>query len=300
MKTKITLLISLLYISCIAFGSPAKNGFMVKFILIPNNIEIPKGKYHVKDIETYSKELKKLLSTSDNYSMGSTYITNSSTGSYQRVFNQKTFGYNEVELSKKMTIDLGELSFSVRFSSKKDISFTECPEIKYTCSLDSAYFIQVPGNTEHKLLLAVLPKDKPSENNRKITPKPLQLWIKQIAIDRKIDTTLTKHIPSDPALVAFCKESKIREKMAILKQAVLIINEGKTYIVIKAKEIKEEVDKPLNWVRAWEKCILTIDEADIERFSFEKPNEPGETLSFKNELTITDCTGAEITLKVIK
>jgi hypothetical protein len=298
MKTKTVLLISLLIISSQAWCNSISKGFMVKFILVPQTFKVQKKIYPVNDTAFLSKELNTILGSAVNYTMGSTYITNESTGSYHRVFNQETFGYNEVELRKPPTVGLRQLSFTIRFSSKKEVSYTQCPEWKFTCSLDSAYIIQVEGNAGHQLLIVILPNNKPFKENKNINPEPMQTWVKQIAIDRKIDSTLTIHIASDPALVAFCIKSNINNKSAILSQPILLINEGKTYIIIKAQEIEETVDRPLNMVRAWENCVLKIKHGTVERFSFEKPDEPGQVISLKNEVTINDKVGCKIILKV--
>ena len=300
MKTKTILIISLLLISSQASCAPISKGFVVKFILVPNSFKVQKKIYAVNDTAALTHKMNTLLGATANYYMGCTYINSKTTGSYLRVFNQEIFGYNEVELSKKNTFGDKQLGFTIRFSSKKEVSYTQCPEWKFNCSLDSAYLIQLGGNAGHQLLLVILPANSPPKENKRINPEPMQTWVKQIAIDRKIDTTLTKHIASDPALVAFCIKSNINNKSARLIQPTLIINEGKTYIIIKAKEIEEIVDQPLNWVRAWKKCDLIIKSGRVERFSFENPDEPGQAISLENEVTIKDKVGGQIILNVKK
>lgn len=129
------------------------------------------------------------------------------------------------------------------------------------------YVFNLKINASHKMLAVVIPT-KEQQEQQKPKQEPLQQWIRIIAETHQIDTSLTRHIPGDPALMAFCEESNISDCKATILQAIMLINEGDTYLIIRSHKIKQKANKPLTWVRGWDKCKLTLENGKVERFRF--------------------------------
>jgi hypothetical protein len=242
----------------------------IEFILVSDdpNYDI-EPEIRTADSTQFKNYLHNLLDNRNSYKMGEAYLSEINSNFYMRIFNHRVFGYNEVSVITKRFVINWEMDLSIQVSTDQNVSFQSYPIQQFVCHLDSLYAFNLKINASHKMLAIVTPTMViPAVEQQKLKREPLQQWIRIVAVTHQIDTSLTRHIPGDPALMAFCEESDISDCKATMHQAIMLINEGDTYLIIRSHKIKQKVNKPLTWVRGWDKCKLTLEKGKVERFRF--------------------------------
>lgn len=239
--------------------------FKAELVLVSNDLSHDiRPEIRTADSTLFKNYLHNMLDNRNSYKMGEAYLSGVNSNSYMRIFNHQVFGYNEVSVMTQRPVVNREINLSIQVSTDQNVSFQSCPIQQFVCHLDSMYVFNLKINASHRMLAIVTPTKEP----QKPKLEPLQQWIRLIVEKHQIDTSLTRHIPGDPALMAFCEESNISDCKATIHQAIMIINEGDTYLIIRSHKIKQEVNKPLTWVRGWDKCKLTLENGKVERYRF--------------------------------
>jgi hypothetical protein len=272
---------------------------LVEYLLVPDSFK-PIGLTYNKgysDTTAFKAAIKLSLANTACQKLGECRLSGSS---YLRQFEKSLFGYNEVFLEcENHVFENNYKRFYIQHSSTRARSVKDCPKQKFKCHADSAYVFNIQTGTDFKLIALVIPTTVSDEENTKITkPDPLQPWIKTIAEALNIDTTQTKHIPGDPAVMAFCNISSIGNNDATIEKATMLINEGATFLVIKASQIKQQANKPLTWIRGWDKCSITVFNGSMKRYRFSDPGKAVEEWGKSQQLLTHDKLNAEIEINI--
>jgi len=248
------------------------------------------------------QRLKDILSTSDNYyKLGSAIYTGNNGSSYHRIFEHKIFGYFELSAKyQKELVRFNSNSVTIKFSILKDSSALDEEGHKIVYPKNRFFTRCIEIDSDMQLMVLISPTDK-AQNEQSVSKyAPLQNWIRTIVIEHQIDSLQTRHIPSDPAVMAFCNTSRVNKKAAIIKNAKMLINEGNTYLIITANKIRQKANNPLTWIRGWDQCEILVRKGTVERYSF-SDSDISKLDSWEKEgeiIKTRDITGAEITINI--
>lgn len=248
------------------------------------------------------QDLKTQLDTVNNYyKLGSSIFSGNNSSSYHRIFKHNIFGYFELSAEYKKDLEkLNSKLIKAKFSTSKDSSALEKEGQKIIYPKGTYFASCLDIDSDIRLLVLVSPTCKNENKNSKIKHASLQNWIKEITIKHQIDSLQTRHIPSDPAVMAYCSSSNIKKESATIKNATMLINEGDSYLIIRAEKIKQKANKPLTWIRGWDECEILISNGKIERYPFadskltklESWDKQGEIIETK------DLKGAKIVINI--
>jgi hypothetical protein len=265
---KIFMVTTALLISIICSAKTLNTKIEYYLVEIEVNQDFEGCEYTIMDSIKF-QDLKYSLDTDEHfYKLGSTIFSGDNGSSYHRVFSHKTFGYFELLAKyKKDMKKINSSSIIANFSSSPDSNAIDQEGQKIIYNKDTYSKSCLHIDSELKLLVLISPS-KDDDDKLESQQTFLQDWIKKIAIKHQLDSLQTKHIPSDPAVIAFCSSSNINNTSATIKNATFLINEADTYLLVKADKAKQEANNPLTWIRGWDECEILLNNGIVERFSF--------------------------------
>jgi hypothetical protein len=169
---------------------------------------------------------------------------------------KKRIGQNQTMTIKTVCNDI---SVGQTYKHKSNDTF----EYKYPLKYGDFYLLIKKTTSTKDELLPV----KVDKTDRKVK---ISDWALNIARVHNIDTTKKVHAETDPYVMAFGDKVGIkdfRSRKAVIKNADFLIRQDSVYYIVQGLKIKQETNKPILWIHAWDECTLTIKHGTIKSYN---------------------------------